>query len=170
MGEAEAEVQKVAVQSGRGLNHGSLAGDGEGGAHGNGHARKGAAAVGAGPPLVAALRRGTREGGVQPVRTALGGIEVGLSGDQDVREEVVEGSAHIKEEIERVRAEIVKLQRAGKLDKVAEPIMAKALANIQAELRRRMGSLTIALIEKSFDVQRMGDRLVISVIVKEPKA
>ncbi|MGA8052720.1 MAG: ATP-dependent chaperone ClpB [Burkholderiales bacterium] len=32
----------------------------------------------------------------------------------------VQGSAHIKEEIERVRAEIAKLQREGKFDKVAE--------------------------------------------------
>jgi len=32
----------------------------------------------------------------------------------------VQGSAHIKEEIDRVRAEIVKLQREGKFDKVAE--------------------------------------------------
>ena len=32
----------------------------------------------------------------------------------------VQGSAHIKEEIERVRAEIARLQREGKLDKVAE--------------------------------------------------
>ncbi len=32
----------------------------------------------------------------------------------------VQGSAHIKEEIDRVRAEIAKLQREGKLDKVAE--------------------------------------------------
>ncbi|MBK8337247.1 MAG: AAA family ATPase, partial [Sterolibacteriaceae bacterium] len=32
----------------------------------------------------------------------------------------VQGSAHVKEEIDRVRAEIVRLQREGKLDKVAE--------------------------------------------------
>ncbi len=32
----------------------------------------------------------------------------------------VQGSAHIKEEIDRLRAEIVRLQREGKLDKVAE--------------------------------------------------
>ncbi|MFM9885328.1 MAG: ATP-dependent chaperone ClpB [Burkholderiales bacterium] len=32
----------------------------------------------------------------------------------------VQGAAHIKEEIDRMRAEIVRLQRAGKLDKVAE--------------------------------------------------
>src|SRR5262249_54551676 len=32
----------------------------------------------------------------------------------------VQGSAHIKEEIDRVRAEITKLQREGKFDKVAE--------------------------------------------------
>jgi len=32
----------------------------------------------------------------------------------------VQGSAHVKEEIDRVRAEIAKLQREGKLDKVAE--------------------------------------------------
>ncbi|MFN3397851.1 MAG: AAA family ATPase, partial [Sulfurimicrobium sp.] len=32
----------------------------------------------------------------------------------------VQGSAHIKEEIDRLKAEIVKLQREGKLDKVAE--------------------------------------------------
>jgi ATP-dependent Clp protease ATP-binding subunit ClpB len=31
-----------------------------------------------------------------------------------------QGTAHIKEEIDRVRAEIIKLQREGKLDKVAE--------------------------------------------------
>jgi ATP-dependent Clp protease ATP-binding subunit ClpB len=32
----------------------------------------------------------------------------------------VQGSAHIREEIDRLRADIAKLQREGKLDKVAE--------------------------------------------------
>lgn len=56
------------------------------------------------------------------------------------------------------------------LNKVAEPIMAKALEEIQVALRRRMGAMTIGLLERSFDMQRLGDRLVISVVVKEPKS
>jgi ATP-dependent Clp protease ATP-binding subunit ClpB len=46
----------------------------------------------------------------------------------------VQGSAHIKEEIERVRAEIAKLQREGKLDKVAELQYGK-LPQLEASLK-----------------------------------
>ncbi len=44
------------------------------------------------------------------------------------------GSQHIKEEIERVRADIVKLQREGKLDKVAELQYGK-LPQLEAQLK-----------------------------------
>ena len=47
----------------------------------------------------------------------------------------VQGSAHIKEEIDRIRAEIVKLQRAGKLDKVAELQYGK-LPQLEAQLKQ----------------------------------
>ncbi len=47
----------------------------------------------------------------------------------------VQGSAHIKEEIERVRADIVRLQRAGKLDKVAELQYGK-LPQLEAQLKQ----------------------------------
>ncbi len=47
----------------------------------------------------------------------------------------VQGSAHIKEEIERVRADIVKLQRAGKLDKVAELQYGK-LPQLESQLKQ----------------------------------
>jgi len=47
----------------------------------------------------------------------------------------VQGSAHIKEEIDRVRAEIVKLQRAGKLDKVAELQYGK-LPQLESQLKQ----------------------------------
>ncbi len=47
----------------------------------------------------------------------------------------VQGSAHIKEEIERVRAEIVRLQRDGKLDKVAELQYGK-LPQLEAQLKQ----------------------------------
>ncbi len=47
----------------------------------------------------------------------------------------VQGSAHIKEEIERVRAEIAKLQRAGKLDKVAELQYGK-LPQLESQLKQ----------------------------------
>jgi ATP-dependent Clp protease ATP-binding subunit ClpB len=46
----------------------------------------------------------------------------------------VQGSAHIKEEIDRVRAEIVQLQRQGKLDKVAELQYGK-LPQLEAQLK-----------------------------------
>jgi len=46
----------------------------------------------------------------------------------------VQGSAHIKEEIDRIRVEIVKLQRAGKLDKVAELQYGK-LPQLEAQLK-----------------------------------
>ncbi|HET9042084.1 MAG TPA: ATP-dependent chaperone ClpB [Burkholderiales bacterium] len=46
----------------------------------------------------------------------------------------VQGSAHIKEEIERVRADIAKLQREGKLDKVAELQYGK-LPQLEAQLK-----------------------------------
>ncbi len=47
----------------------------------------------------------------------------------------VQGSAHIKEAIERVRADIVKLQRAGKLDKVAE-LQYGQLPQLEAQLKQ----------------------------------
>src|SRR5689334_15530284 len=46
----------------------------------------------------------------------------------------VQGSAHIKEEIDRVRAEITKLQRQGKFDKVAELQYGK-LPQLEAQLK-----------------------------------
>jgi ATP-dependent Clp protease ATP-binding subunit ClpB len=46
----------------------------------------------------------------------------------------VQGSAHIKEEIDRIRADIVRLQRAGKLDKVAELQYGK-LPQLEAQLK-----------------------------------
>ena len=46
----------------------------------------------------------------------------------------VQGSAHLKEEIERVRAEIVRLQREGKLEKVAELQYGK-LPQLEAQLK-----------------------------------
>ncbi len=47
----------------------------------------------------------------------------------------VQGSTHVKEEIERVRADIVKLQREGKLDKVAELQYGK-LPQLEAQLKQ----------------------------------
>ena len=47
----------------------------------------------------------------------------------------VQGSAHVKEEIERVRADIVRLQRDGKLDKVAELQYGK-LPLLEAQLKQ----------------------------------
>ena len=47
----------------------------------------------------------------------------------------VQGSVHVKEEIDRVRAEIVKLQREGKLDKVAELQYGK-LPQLEAQLKQ----------------------------------
>jgi ATP-dependent Clp protease ATP-binding subunit ClpB len=47
----------------------------------------------------------------------------------------VQGSAHIKEEIERTRAEITRLQREGKLDKVAELQYGK-LPQLEAQMKQ----------------------------------
>ena len=47
----------------------------------------------------------------------------------------VQGAAHIKEEIEKARAEIVRLQREGKLDKVAELQYGK-LPQLEAQLNQ----------------------------------
>ena len=47
----------------------------------------------------------------------------------------VQGSAHVKEEIDRVRADIIKLQREGKLDKVAELQYGK-LPQLEAQLKQ----------------------------------
>jgi ATP-dependent Clp protease ATP-binding subunit ClpB len=47
----------------------------------------------------------------------------------------VQGSVHIKEEIERTRADIVKLQREGKLDKVAELQYGK-LPQLEAQMKQ----------------------------------
>jgi ATP-dependent Clp protease ATP-binding subunit ClpB len=47
----------------------------------------------------------------------------------------VQGSAHIKEEIDRTRAEIVRLQREGKLDKVAE-LQYGRLPQLEAQLKQ----------------------------------
>ncbi|MBX3663702.1 MAG: ATP-dependent chaperone ClpB [Burkholderiales bacterium] len=51
----------------------------------------------------------------------------------------VQGSAHIKEEIDRIRAEIAKLQRAGKLDKVAELQYGK-LPQLEFQLKQAEGA------------------------------
>jgi ATP-dependent Clp protease ATP-binding subunit ClpB len=47
----------------------------------------------------------------------------------------VQGSAHVKEEIDRVRAEIVQLQRQGKFDKVAE-LQYGQLPQLEAQLKQ----------------------------------
>ncbi|MEI8035116.1 MAG: ATP-dependent chaperone ClpB, partial [Betaproteobacteria bacterium] len=47
----------------------------------------------------------------------------------------VQGSAHVKEEIDRVRADIVKLQREGKLDRVAE-LQYGRLPQLEAQLKQ----------------------------------
>jgi ATP-dependent Clp protease ATP-binding subunit ClpB len=47
----------------------------------------------------------------------------------------VQGSAHIKEEIDRTRAEILRLQREGKLDKVAE-LQYGRLPQLEAQLKQ----------------------------------
>ena len=47
----------------------------------------------------------------------------------------VQGTAHVKEEIDRVRAEIVKLQREGKFDKVAE-LQYGRLPQLEAQLKQ----------------------------------
>jgi len=47
----------------------------------------------------------------------------------------VQGSAHVKEEIDQMRAEIVRLQRAGKLDKVAE-LQYGRLPQLEAQLKQ----------------------------------
>jgi ATP-dependent Clp protease ATP-binding subunit ClpB len=47
----------------------------------------------------------------------------------------VQGSAHVKEEIDQLRAEIAKLQRAGKLDKVAE-LQYGRLPQLEAQLKQ----------------------------------
>jgi len=47
---------------------------------------------------------------------------------------VVQGGAHLKEEIEKTRAEIVRLQREGKLDKVAE-LQYGTLPQLEAQLK-----------------------------------
>ena len=47
----------------------------------------------------------------------------------------VQGAAHIKEEIDRVRADIARLQRAGKLDKVAELQYGK-LPQLESQLKQ----------------------------------
>jgi ATP-dependent Clp protease ATP-binding subunit ClpB len=55
----------------------------------------------------------------------------------------VQGSAHIKEEIERTRAEIVRLQRAGQLDKVAELQYGK-LPQLESQLKQAESGQTEA--------------------------
>ena len=47
----------------------------------------------------------------------------------------VQGSAHVKEEIDQVRADIARLQRAGKLDKVAE-LQYGRLPQLEAQLKQ----------------------------------
>lgn len=62
----------------------------------------------------------------------------------------VQGSAHIKEEIDKLRAEIAKLQREGKLDKVAELQYGK-LPQLEAQLKAA---------EKAGDGQAKPNRLL----------
>ena len=69
---------------------------------------------------------------------------------------------------ERILARLkVELQR--ELDAVAEPIIRQALDDIQHQMRQRMGTMVIGLLETSYDVRNLNDRLVITVQVKEPK-
>ena len=55
----------------------------------------------------------------------------------------VQGSAHIKEEIDRTRAEIARLQRAGQLDKVAELQYGK-LPQLESQLKQAESGETAA--------------------------
>ena len=66
---------------------------------------------------------------------SLGREYADLDGIWKAEKAQVQGSAHIKEEIERVRADIVKLQRAGKLDKVAELQYGK-LPQLESQLKQ----------------------------------
>ena len=56
----------------------------------------------------------------------------------------VQGSAHIKEEIDKLRGEMVELQRQGKLDKVAE-IQYGKLPQLEAQLKQAEVRLTVFL-------------------------
>lgn len=65
----------------------------------------------------------------------------------------VQGSAHLKEKIERTRVEIARLQREGKLDQVAQlqygelPQLEAQLKQVtQAENRKRAGNHSSAVI------------------------
>lgn len=55
------------------------------------------------------------------------------------------------------------------LDQIAEPIIVKALADIQTELHRRMGSIALGLCEASYSVHTDQRTLHIEVRIKEPK-
>lgn len=55
------------------------------------------------------------------------------------------------------------------LNGIAEPIIKEALERIQSELRRRMGSMTLGLLQSSYSIRTMGHDLHITVHVKEPK-
>jgi hypothetical protein len=52
---------------------------------------------------------------------------------------------------------------------IAEPIMQEALTKIQEEMRKRLGSIAIVLMQRHFSVERFGDELRIVVQVKEPQ-
>jgi ATP-dependent Clp protease ATP-binding subunit ClpB len=72
----------------------------------------------------------------------------------------VHGSQHIKEEIDRVRAEMVKLQREGKLDKVAELQYGK-LPQLEASLKQAetsgLGSVRHRLLRTQVGAEEIAD-------------
>lgn len=56
------------------------------------------------------------------------------------------------------------------IDAVAAPIIEKALADIQKAMLARLGGLAVQLFQTSFDVQRYGQDVRLTVILKEPKS
>lgn len=68
---------------------------------------------------------------------------------------------------DRMAQHMLKAMQA-ELDKIAEPIIEKALADIQVQLKQRMGSIAIGMLSSTYDIQLDKDRLMITVRIKEP--
>ena len=68
----------------------------------------------------------------------------------------------------RIGQQIMKAMQ-DEINAVAEPIMARALEEIQAKMKQRLGSVTIGLMSRGFSLERFGDELRIVVQVKDPQ-
>ena len=63
----------------------------------------------------------------------------------------------------------LRAQMNKELQEAAEPVIRKAVEDAEKEMRRRLGTMFVALLDHSFSMERFGDELRILVKHDKPK-